>query len=47
MQLGSTNLVIGFLVLFAYLAATGKVRSLFLLPTRDLVSSLSLDLHNA
>jgi drug/metabolite transporter (DMT)-like permease len=42
MQLGSINLVIGFLVLFAYLAVTGRVRSLFLLPARDLVSSLSL-----
>jgi drug/metabolite transporter (DMT)-like permease len=42
MQLGSINLVVGFLVLFAWLAVTGKVRSIFRLPARDLLASLSL-----
>jgi drug/metabolite transporter (DMT)-like permease len=42
MQLGSVNLVIGFLVLLAYLAVTGKVRAIFRLPRRDLLVSLAL-----
>jgi drug/metabolite transporter (DMT)-like permease len=42
MQLGSINLVVGFLVLLAYLAVTGKVSSMFRLPARDLLASLCL-----
>jgi len=42
MQLGSVNLVVGFLVLFAWLAVTGKVRAIFRLPARDLLASLGL-----
>jgi drug/metabolite transporter (DMT)-like permease len=42
MQLGSINLVVGFLVVLAYLAAAGKLRAIFRLPARDLLSSLAL-----
>jgi drug/metabolite transporter (DMT)-like permease len=42
MQLGSINLVVGFLVLFAWLAMTGKVRAIFRLPARDMLASLAL-----
>jgi len=40
-QLGSINLIIWFLILLAYLALTGKTRSPFLLPARDLLASIS------
>jgi drug/metabolite transporter (DMT)-like permease len=36
------NVVLGFLFLLAYLAVTGKVRAIFLLPARDLLASLFL-----
>jgi drug/metabolite transporter (DMT)-like permease len=42
MQLGSVNLVVGFIVLLVYLAASGKLRAVFRLPARDLLSSLAL-----
>jgi drug/metabolite transporter (DMT)-like permease len=42
MQLGSINLVVGFLVLLVYLAASGKLPAVFRLPARDLLSSLAL-----
>jgi drug/metabolite transporter (DMT)-like permease len=42
MQLGSINLVVGFLVLLGYLAVTGKVRAIFRLRARDLLASLCL-----
>jgi drug/metabolite transporter (DMT)-like permease len=42
MQLGSVNLVVGFLVLLAWLAVTGKLRAAVRLPARDLLSSLAL-----
>ena len=42
MQLGSINLVVGFLVLLAYLGATGRLRSVLRLPARDLLASLAL-----
>ena len=42
MQLGSINLVVGFLVLFAYLAVTRRIRPIFRLPARDLLVSLAL-----
>ncbi len=42
MQLGSINLVVGFLVLLAWLAVTGKVRAVLRLPARDLLASLAL-----
>jgi len=42
MQLGSINLAVGFLVVLAWLAITGKVRAVFRLPVKDLLASLSL-----
>jgi drug/metabolite transporter (DMT)-like permease len=42
MQLGSINLVVGFFVVLAWLAVTGKVRAIFRLPARDLLASLGL-----
>ena len=42
MQLGSINLVVGFLVLLVYLAASGRLPAVFRLPARDLLSSLAL-----
>ena len=42
LQLGSVNLVVGFLVLLAYLAAAGKLPAIFHLPARDLLGSLAL-----
>jgi len=42
MQLGSINLVVGFLVLLAYLTVTGKLRAAVRLPARDLLASLAL-----
>ena len=42
MQLGSINLVVGFLVLLVYLAATGRIRAVFRLPGRDMLASLLL-----
>lgn len=41
-QLGSVNLVVGFLVLLGYLAVTGRVRSIFRLRRSDVLASLSL-----
>ncbi len=41
-QLGSVNLVVGFLSVLAYLAAAGKVGLLFRLSIRDTLSSLAL-----
>jgi drug/metabolite transporter (DMT)-like permease len=41
-QLGSVNLVVGFLSVLAYLAAAGKARLLFRLSLRDTLSSLAL-----
>ncbi len=41
-QLGSVNLVVGFLAVLAYLAAAGKARLLFRLSARDTLSSLAL-----
>jgi drug/metabolite transporter (DMT)-like permease len=42
MQLGAINLAVGFLVLCAYLAVTGRLRGIFRLPVRDLLASLAL-----
>jgi drug/metabolite transporter (DMT)-like permease len=42
MQLGSVNLVVGFLVLLGYLAVTGRVRAMFRLPASDVLASLCL-----
>jgi drug/metabolite transporter (DMT)-like permease len=42
MQLGAINLVVGFLVLLAYLAVTGRLRSVRRLAPRDLLASLAL-----
>jgi drug/metabolite transporter (DMT)-like permease len=42
MQLGSINLVVGFLVLVAYLAVTRRIRAIFRLPARDILASLTL-----
>ena len=41
-QLGSVNLVVGFLALLAYLAMTGKIRLIFRMSARDMLSSLAL-----
>ena len=42
MQLGSVNLIVGFFVLLIYLGVAGKLRAVFRLPMRDLLSSLAL-----
>jgi len=41
-QLGSVNLVVGFLALLAYLAVAGKARMIFRLSARDMLASLAL-----
>ncbi len=41
-QLGSVNLVVGFLTLVTYLAMTGKLRLIFRLSARDMLASLAL-----
>ena len=41
-QLGSVNLVVGFLTLLAYLVITGKIGMIFRLSARDLLESLAL-----
>jgi drug/metabolite transporter (DMT)-like permease len=42
MELGSINLVVGFIVLLVYLAASGKLKATFRLPARDIWASLAL-----
>jgi drug/metabolite transporter (DMT)-like permease len=41
-QLGSVNLVVGFLALLAYLAITGKARMILRMSARDILASLAL-----
>ena len=42
MQLGAVNLIVGFLVLLAFLAVSGRLRPAFRMPLRDVLASLAL-----